>query len=274
MADMRLQALKSPSSTIADRRPDRRAEESQRDINHSSQTCNLKQSLVLSAEQELLVVDHVPVVRFIARRIHRRLPQYVPIEDLYSAGVVGLLEALDKFVPSKQVEFRSYAQFRIRGAILDSLRDVDWGSRGIRRKGRNVDRAIQTLTSRFGRPPTDLEVAQELNTQLADYQRLVRELEGLQLSSLDPAEMIDVPARREDDPLFQFLHAELRERLVVAIGNLREQERHVLTLYYYEGLKQKEIGLIMSLGESRISQILSSAVAHLRGALAGLAPIP
>ena len=112
---------------------------------------------LLSAEQERLMIEHLPIVRFIARRIHERLPQHVPIEDLYSAGVVGLLDALSKFDPSKQVQFRSYAQFRIRGAVLDSLRTLDWSPRELRRKGRAVEQAIQTLTARVGRTPTDIE---------------------------------------------------------------------------------------------------------------------
>ena len=104
------------------------------------------------------MIEHLPIVRFIARRIHERLPQHVPIEDLYSAGVVGLLDAFGKFDPSKQVQFRSYAQFRIRGAILDSLRTLDWSPRELRRKGRAIEQAIQTLTAQFGRTPNDIEM--------------------------------------------------------------------------------------------------------------------
>jgi RNA polymerase sigma factor for flagellar operon FliA len=230
--------------------------------------------LALSAEHEQLVIEHVPVVRFIARQIHKRLPQHVPIEDLYGAGVVGLLEALDRFNPSKQVEFRSYAQFRIRGSILDSLRELDWGSRGMRRKARDIERTIEMLTARLNRPPSDREIAQEMNTHLAAYQKLQSKLKGLEIALLDPADLIGVPSRHEDDPLFRFLNAELRERLAEAIRNLGEQERRVLTLYYYEDLKQKEIASILGLGESRISQILNSAVIHLRSQLAGLATPP
>jgi RNA polymerase sigma factor for flagellar operon FliA len=106
---------------------------------------------LLTAAQEKLMIEHLPIVRFIARRIHERLPQHVPIEDLYSAGVVGLLDAFSKFDPAKQVQFRSYAQFRIRGAILDNLRTLDWSPRELRRKGRAIEQAIQTLTAQFRR---------------------------------------------------------------------------------------------------------------------------
>jgi RNA polymerase sigma factor FliA len=120
-----------------------------------------------SEERESFLIEHVPVVRFIARRIHEGLPQHVLIEDLYSAGLMGLLDAASKFVPSRHVLFRSYAQFRIRGAIIDSLRDSDWGSRRLRRKGRDIEHASQTLTAQLGRVPVDREVAQQLNIGLA-----------------------------------------------------------------------------------------------------------
>jgi RNA polymerase sigma factor for flagellar operon FliA len=139
---------------------------------------------LLTAEQELVMTEHLPLVRFIARRIHERLPQHVPIEDLYSAGVLGLLDAFGRFDPSKQVLFRTYAQFRIRGAILDSLRTLDWSPRTLRRKGRAVEQAIQALIGQFNRSPTDIEIAQKLNIPLADYQQLLGELKGLEIGAL------------------------------------------------------------------------------------------
>src|ERR1700684_1492931 len=139
---------------------------------------------LLTAEQEQLMIEHLPIVRFIARRIHERLPQHVPIEDLYSAGVVGLLDAFGKFDPSKQVQFRSYAQFRIRGAILDNLRTLDWSPRELRRKGRAIEQAIQTLMAQFGRAPTDLEIAAQMHIDLATYQQLLGELKGLEIGTL------------------------------------------------------------------------------------------
>jgi RNA polymerase sigma factor FliA len=218
-------------------------------------------------------------VRFIARRIHERLPQHVPIEDLYSAGVVGLLDALSKFDPSKQVQFRSYAQFRIRGAVLDSLRTLDWSPRELRRKGRAVEQAIQTLTARVGRTPTDTEIAEQLHLDLPAYQQLLGELKGLEIGTLHSErsedsgeeELVYLPNRPEDDPLYRYLNSELRERLTAAIGDLPERERLVMTLYYYEETTMKEIGLILGVVESRISQIHASAVLHLRARLADFA---
>jgi len=234
---------------------------------------------LLSAEQERLMIDHLPIVRFIARRIHERLPQHVPIEDLYSAGVVGLLDAFGKFDPTKQVQFRSYAQFRIRGAILDSLRTLDWSPRELRRKGRAVEQAIQTLTAQYGRAPNDLEIAAQLHIDLSAYQQLLGELKGLEIGTLHSErsedsgeeELVYLPNRPEDDPLFRYLHAEMRERLTQAISDLPERERLVMTLYYYEETTMKEIGLILGVVESRISQIHASAVMHLRARLADFA---
>jgi RNA polymerase sigma factor FliA len=236
----------------------------------------------LAATQEQLMIDHLPIVRFIARRIHERLPQHVPLEDLLSAGIVGLMDAFSKFNPEKQVQFRSYAQFRIRGAILDSLRTLDWSPRELRRKGRAVEQAIQTLTARCGRPPSDVEIAAELGMTLADYQNLLGELKGLEIGTLHAErsedsgeeELAYLPNRPEDDPLFRCLHGEMRQRLADAVSELPERERLVMTLYYYEELTMKEIGLILGVVESRVSQMHASAVLHLRAKLADLTGLP
>jgi RNA polymerase sigma factor FliA len=229
----------------------------------------------LTTEQDRLIIEHLPIVRFIARRIHERLPQHVPIEDLYSAGLVGLLEALSRFDPSKHVLFRSYAQYRIRGAILDSLRTLDWSPRGLRRKARAVEQAIQMLTAQLSRCPTDIEIAQKLKIPLSAYQRLLGELKGLEIGTLhsrhsedsEEDDLVYLPSRAEDDPLFRYLDAEVRERLTKAIEELPERERMVMTLYYYEEMTMKEIGLILGVVECRVSQIHASAVLYLRARL-------
>ena len=231
------------------------------------------------AERERLLVEQLPQVRYIARRIHERLPRHVLLEDMVHAGVVGLIDALQKFDGSKHVQFGSYAKFRIRGAILDSLRTLDWSPRELRRKGRAIEQAIQTLTAQFGRSPTDLEIARELHIDLAAYQQLLGELKGLEIGTLHSErsedsgeeELVYLPNRPEDDPLFRYLHAEMRERLTKAISDLPERERLVMTLYYYEETTMKEIGLILGVVESRISQIHASAVLHLRARLADFA---
>jgi len=234
---------------------------------------------VISGEQERLLLEHLPIVRFLARRIHERLPQHVDIEDLVSAGVVGLMDAFTKFDPQKKVQFRSYAQFRIRGAILDSLRTLDWSPRDLRRKGRAAEEAIRVLTSRLRRTPNEGEIAAEMGLSLEEYQSLLGDLKGLEIGTLHvehnddsgEEELAYVPGRPEDDPLFVCLRGELKEKLGEAIENLPERERTVMTLYYYEEMTMKEIGLALGVVESRVSQIHSSAVLHLRAELRELA---
>jgi RNA polymerase sigma factor FliA len=233
---------------------------------------------VLSGEQERVLLEHLPIVRFLARRIHERLPQHVDIEDLVSAGVVGLMDAFSKFDPGKKVQFRSYAQFRIRGAILDSLRTLDWSPRELRRKGRAVEEAIRVLTARLGRPPGEPEVAAEMALSLEDYQLLLGDLKGLEIGTLHMERNEDsgeeqlayVPGNPEEDPLFRCLRGELEERLSDAITHLPDRERLVMTLYYYEEMTMREIGLALGVVESRVSQIHASAVVHLRAALKDL----
>ena len=233
----------------------------------------------LTSEQERVLLEHLPIVRFLARRIHERFPQHVDIEDLVSAGVVGLMDAFSKFDPAKKVQFRSYAQFRIRGAILDSLRTLDWSPRELRRKGRAVEEAIRVLTAHLGRAPSEDEIAARMGIGLADYQQLLGDLKELEIGTLNlernensgEEELAYVPGRPEEDPLFRCLRGELEERLTGAIANLPDRERLVMTLYYYEEMTMREIGLALGVVESRVSQVHASAVVHLRAALRDLA---
>jgi RNA polymerase sigma factor FliA len=229
----------------------------------------------LTPGQEEQLMEHLPMVRYLARRIHERLPQHVELDDLVSAGMLGLLDAIRKFDPGKKVQFRSYAQFRIRGAILDSLRTLDWGPRELRRKGRAVEEAMRAATARLGRAPLESEVAAEMRLSLGEYQHLLGDLKGLEIGTLHAErsedsgeeELAFVASNPEDDPLFQCLQGELRERLIEAIEALPERERLVMTLYYYEEMTMKEIGLTLGVVESRVSQMHSSAVLHLRSML-------
>jgi len=229
-------------------------------------------------ERDRLLLDHLPSVRYIAHRIHERLPQHVELDDLISSGVVGLIDAFNKFDYTKAVQFKSYAQFRIRGAILDSLRVLDWSPRELRRKGRAVQEAIQTITRNQRRTPTEPEIARELNLSLNDYQLLLGQLKGLEIGSLNLEHNDDsgedqlayIAGSPEDDPLFRCLQGEMRQMLIDAIEELPEKERMVLTLYYYEELTMKEIGLTLGVVESRVSQIHSAAVVRLRVSLQGM----
>jgi RNA polymerase sigma factor for flagellar operon FliA len=234
---------------------------------------------MLTTEQERVLLEHLPIVRFLARRIHERLPQHVDIEDLVSAGVVGLMDAFVKFDPEKKVQFRSYAQFRIRGAILDSLRSLDWSPRELRRKGRAVEEASRSVTARLGRAPGENDVAAQMGLGLEEYQRLLGDLKGLEIGTLHmernedsgDEELAYVPGKPEDDPLFRCLRGELEGHLSDAITGLPDRERLVMTLYYYEEMTMREIGLALGVVESRVSQVHASAVMHLRVALNDLA---
>jgi RNA polymerase sigma factor FliA len=229
-------------------------------------------------DRDAMLMEHLPTVRYLARRIHERLPQHVELDDLISAGVVGLIDAFSKFDHTKQVQFKSYAQFRIRGAILDSLRTLDWSPRELRRKGRAVEEAIRAATHKLGRVPAENEIAREMEIGLDEYQQLLGELKGLEIGSLHmernedsgDEELAYIPGSPDEDPLFRCLQGEMKQRLIDAIEELPEKERMVLTLYYYEELTMKEIGLTLGVVESRVSQIHSSAVVRLRTALAGL----
>jgi RNA polymerase sigma factor for flagellar operon FliA len=228
-------------------------------------------------ERDQLLLEHMSSVRYIARRIRERLPQHVEVDDLISAGVIGLMDAFNKFDTRKNVQFKSYAQFRIRGAILDSLRDLDWSPRELRRKGRAIEEAISTLTGQLGRAPSEPEIAVELQMTLESFHQLLGDLKGLEIGTLHTERNEDagddeinyIPGPAEDDPFLQCMKSEMRHRLAGAIEDLPERERLVLSLYYFEELTMKEIGMAIGVVESRVSQIHSSAVLRLRSSLSG-----
>lgn len=228
-------------------------------------------------ERQRLIAAHLSQVRYIAGRIYHHLPRHVAFEDLVNAGVVGLLDAIEKFDPCKHVQLSSYAKFRIRGAILDSLREMDWSPRDLRRQARQVQQARASLQLELGRDPTEAELAHELEIPLRELQKLLNEIHSLQVVSAHPVSTEDgkeagecLPANREKGPLAEYLRSESKDLLAHAIQELPERERRVLTLYYFEELTMKEAGAVMGIGESRVSQIHSAAVARLRGRMAEL----
>ena len=226
-------------------------------------------------DRDRLLIEHLPSVRFIARKLHQTLPRHIDLDDLISAGIVGLMEAFNRFDALRHVQFKSYAQFRIRGAILDWLRTLDWGPRELRRKARAIAETTRVLTLQLGRTPGEQEIADAMGFELQELQQLVGDLRSADLGSLnaehskeDEDEELDyVPAPEQEDPLFLCLAAESRQRLIDAIEELPEKERLVLTLYYYEELTMREIGMTLGVVESRVSQIHSGAVRSLRAAL-------
>jgi RNA polymerase sigma factor for flagellar operon FliA len=225
---------------------------------------------------EQLLLEQLPQVKYIARRIHERLPQHVAFDDLLHAGIVGLIDALHKYDASKNVLFASYAKFRIRGAILDSLRDLDWSPRDLRRKARRLEIVMQKLQTELGRSAAEPELAQAMGMTLEEFQHLLDEIRGLEVGSLqielredgreaDLSESIAGPA--DQDPLSLCLRAERKQMLAGAISKLPQREQQVLALYYQEELTMKEVGAVLGVGESRVSQIHSIAVARLRAVL-------
>lgn len=227
-------------------------------------------------EREKLLMENIPEVRYIARRLHDRLPTHVLFDDLVHAGIIGLIDAVNKFDPRKNVPLKSYARFRIRGAIIDSMRQLDWGPRNLRRQARNVEEAHRELASELGRAALESEVAGRLGMPLKEFQHLLGELRGLDLGSLQVRsvdgfeEDFDGPASRaEDDPFQLTLRAEVRVLLAGAISQLDAKERQVLALYYLEELTMREVGLFLNIGESRVSQIHTGALIRLRARMKG-----
>jgi RNA polymerase sigma factor for flagellar operon FliA len=224
------------------------------------------------ARRQQIVLEHMEHVQYIARRIHDRLPPQVLLEDLVHAGILGLLDAVRKFDPTKNVQLKHYAEFRIRGAILDSLRQVDWSPRALRRQARRFDQAIHICKARFGRDPSEPEIAAELGVGLGTLQRLRSDLRGLDVRSLQAE--VNEPGSDErvqpragstcEDPYQQALRSEIAGLLEMAIGELSERERQVMALYHFEELTMKRVGAALGVGESRVSQIHSAALARLR----------
>ena len=236
-----------------------------------------KTSATSTTESDDLVMQELPQVYYIAARIRERLPQHVEMEDLVSAGVVGLLEATRSFDGSKNVQFKTFAKFRIRGAILDSLRETDWGSRYMRRRGREIAEATARLEARLGRHPSETEIAQEMQLEPEHLRRLIAQLDSLQLAgqsvavSNDRTESFDViesaPNLDDPDPFELCLEGEMKEHLAEAISKLSEREQLILSLYYREELTMKEIAKVVGVALSRVSQIRQETMVKLKALL-------
>jgi len=221
-----------------------------------------------------LVMQELPQVYYIAARIRERLPQHVEMEDLVSAGVIGLIEATRSFDGSKNVQFKTFAKFRIRGAILDSLRETDWGSRYMRRRGREIAEVTAKLETRLGRHPSEAEIAQEMQLDPEHLRRLMAQLDSLQLSgqkvavSNDHSESLDViesaPNLDDPDPFDLCLEGEMKSHLAEAISKLSEREQLILSLYYKEELTMKEIAKVVGVALSRVSQIRQETMIKLK----------
>lgn len=227
----------------------------------------------LTAEvREKLILEHLPQVKLIARRIHERLPVSVSLDDLISAGVVGLIAAIDRYDASHDVKLKTYAEYKIRGAILDSLRGLDWAPRQQRKRAKLIEAAIAMLEQEHHRMPTEEEIAAQLQLSVSDYQDWLSEVRGLTLGSLENAgteedgcDLLRYLADSDEQWPSQIVErAELERLLAEAIERMPQLERTVLSLYYYEEMTLREIAKIVDLHESRISQLKSQAILRLR----------
>jgi len=231
-------------------------------------------SLAEKADIERRIKECAPLVRRMAHHLAARLPASVEIDDVIQAGLIGLMDAAGKFEESQGNRFETYASQRIRGAMLDELRQNDWLPRSTRRALRTIETAMRTLEQRFSRPPTETELAQELGVSLADYQTLLQEARGYRLIHLDDFAEDDEDGFLErncpderDDPLARIQDKRFRAALVDAIEELPEREKLLMGLYYEKELNFKEIAAVLGVSESRVCQLHSQAVARLRGKL-------
>ncbi|MEK7409310.1 MAG: FliA/WhiG family RNA polymerase sigma factor [Acidobacteriota bacterium] len=235
-----------------------------------------------AAERERLILEHLPQVRLIARRIHDKLPDNVTLEDLVSTGVLGLIAAIDKFNPSLNVKLKTYAEYKIRGAILDSLRGLDWAPRQKRKMAKQIEAAIATAEQHFHRTPGEEEIAAELNLSLEEYHEWLVQIRGVNMGRLEHSsrdeegpDLLQYVADSEEDwPLAILERSELEKLLAEAIEKMPYIERTVLSLYYYEDLTLREIAEVVGLHESRISQLKSQAILRLRTVLSKHWPTP
>ena len=230
---------------------------------------------ITTENREEVIIQYSPMIKYVANRIAMRLPPHIEVDDLISVGVLGLMDAITKYDSSRGAKFKTYAEFRVRGAILDELRSMDWVPRSIRQKASRVDKVVQGLQAKLRRTPEDEEVAQEMGLSLDQFHQTLNETKSIPIFSLedlgiakesgDQQSLLDCLAGKADaDPQTQIRLVELKEIIAKAIDALPEKERLMVSLYYYEELTMKEIGAVLDITESRVSQIHSKAVYRLR----------
>jgi RNA polymerase sigma factor for flagellar operon FliA len=232
--------------------------------------------------KEQIVLDHTPLIRYIVNRIAIRLPSHIDLDDLHNTGVIGLMDAIDKYDPDKNCKFKTYAEFRIKGAILDQLRSLDWVPRSVRQKSRRLERAYGEVEQRLGRTASEDEVADSLGIQIDKFHELLNQVRGISLVNLEEIRGTNADGDRSgtfadivedvhsENPFASLKLTESKQMIADTIGTLPEKERLVISLYYYEDLNMKEIGAILGITESRVCQIHTKSVLRLRAKLKGL----
>jgi len=227
------------------------------------------------AIRETLITTYAHLIKYVAGRLNIYFTANLEYDDLVSFGVFGLIDAIDKFDPNKNVKFETYASLRIRGAIIDNIRELDWVPRSLRQKGKDLEKAYSSLENELGRPPTDQEAADKMGLSMKEFNKFVSDASISTLVSLE--EVVEQNSDYADDPWFEDVNenparqaefTEMKEILAKEIEKLSEKERTVITFYYFEELTLREIAEIMHVSESRISQLHTKAIAKLRGKMA------
>jgi RNA polymerase sigma factor for flagellar operon FliA len=232
----------------------------------------------VNTNRERLIVEYSGLIKFIASKIAARLPSNIELDDLISSGVIGLMDAIDKYDSSRDNKFKTYAEFRIRGAILDELRSQDWVPRSIREKAKILERAYSKIEREKGRQATDEEACIELGMTTDQYHEMLNEVRSVSLLSYDDITNLSNADKRSlhgngeagskvPTPFSEVSVAGLKKLVAEAIGDLPEKQRLVLSLYYYEDLNLKEIGRVLDVTESRVSQLHSQAILKLKARL-------
>ena len=224
--------------------------------------------------RDQILIEYAPLIKYIAQKIAARLPSNIEIDDLISCGVIGLMDAIQKFDATRENKFKTYAEFRVRGAMLDELRAQDWVPRSVREKAKLVERTYSKLESELGRPATDDEMCTELNLPQEEFHELLDKAKSVSLLNIDDASFFNKGDRKlmanfmEDstraNPFVAVSHKNLKEMVKIAIESLPEKQRVVLSLYYYEDLNLKDIGQVLGVTESRVSQLHTQAIVGLK----------
>ncbi len=227
-----------------------------------------------AANRDRVILEHLPLVKAIAVRVHENLPVHVDLDDLVHAGILGLFDAVNKFDPEKQVAFSSYAKHRIKGAILDSLRQLDWASRDLRRRHKQVEAATRDLAATLQRNPTEAEVAEKMGVKEERWRTMMVDLRNVGLISAssrvqegDDLPPPDFPSRPETQPDVMCVREQMRSALLEAMKVLPERYQRVVLLYYSNEMTMKEIGGVLGINESRVSQIHKSALEKMAAVL-------
>lgn len=229
-------------------------------------------------KRDELIIRYTPLIKYVAGRLAMRLPPHISPDDLVSSGVIGLIDAIEKFDPTKNIQFKTYAEFRIRGAMLDELRSMDWIPRSVRKKASELEKTYERLEKRLGRPAEDEEVAKAMGMDMDSFYKLLDKTKNVTFLDIEVIrrrmpdhtddDLFDLIADdNEADPFVQLNLTEVKEILIEAIKELPEKEKLVVALYYYEDLTMREIGEIMGYTESRISQMHTKAMLRLRARL-------